>query len=95
MVAQIVTFLFSAFLHEFLLAIIFRTVKPIFLSFIVFQIPLIKITRSMKQKRSGLYLTWFGLMLGPPLILACYFMLDENVTVMFTKKMILEEIVPQ
>jgi hypothetical protein len=76
MLAQAITFLFSAFLHEFLLAIIFRTVKPIFLGFILFQIPLIKVTRSMKNKRSGLYLTWFGLILGPPLILACYFFLD-------------------
>jgi len=74
-----------------LLAIIFRTVKPIFLGFILFQIPLIKITRSMKNKRSGLYLTWFGLIFGPSLIFTCYFILDENVTLMFAKKMILED----
>lgn len=76
LVAQAVTFIFSAVLHEFLFAIIFRTVRPVLLSFMLFQLPLIQITRSMKNNRSGLYLFWFGLILGPALIVISYFFLD-------------------
>lgn len=83
--AQAYTFFFSACLHEFLLAVIFRIVRPIFLGFIVFQVPLIKLTRWMKRNRSGHYLFWFGILLGPSLIIAFYLRVDETVTRMFTK----------
>jgi sterol O-acyltransferase len=85
-VAQMLTFLFSAFLHEFLLAVIFRIVRPIFLGFIMFQLPLIKFTKWMEKSRGGLYLTWFGLILGPSLILCCYLIIHEDVTLMFAKR---------
>lgn len=76
MVAQIVTFLFSAFLHEFLLAVIFRIVRPFFLLFILFQVPLIKVTKWMKKNREGIYFTWFGLIVGPSIILCLYLNVD-------------------
>jgi hypothetical protein len=76
--------LFSAFLHEFLLAVIFRIIRPIFLGFILFQVPLIKFTRWMKKNREGIYLTWFGLIVGPSLILCSYLNVDETVTLMFS-----------
>lgn len=83
--AQLCTFLFSAFLHEFLLAAIFRIVRPIFLGFIIFQVPLINLTKQFKASRGGLYLTWFGLILGPPLILCSYLYIHEDVTLKFSK----------
>lgn len=81
--AQIATFLFSAFLHEFLLAVIFRIIRPIFLMFILGQVPLIKFTKWMKQNREGIYLTWFGLIIGPSIIVCSYLKVDEKVTMMF------------
>lgn len=83
-VAQAITFTFSAVLHELLLAIIFRIVYPVFLAFIVFQIPLIYMTRFMKNRKSGNYLFWFGIILGPTLIMSIYLKIDKSVTNMFT-----------
>lgn len=83
-VAQAVTFTFSAVLHEFLLALIFRILYPIFLLFIVFQIPLIYMTRFMKGRKSGNYLFWVGIILGPTLIISIYLKIDKQVTQMFT-----------
>lgn len=70
--AQTITFFFSAALHEFLLAIIFRIIRPIFLAFIVFQVPLIYFTKFMRGKKSGSMLFWFGIISGPSIILASY-----------------------
>lgn len=83
-IAQAVTFTFSAVLHEFLLALIFRIFYPVFLLFIVFQIPLIYMTRFMKGRKSGNYFFWVGIMLGPTLITSIYLKIDEDVTQMFT-----------
>lgn len=83
-IAQAVTFTFSAVLHEFLLAIIFRIFFPIFLLFIVFQIPLIYMTRFMKGRKSGNYLFWVGIVIGPALITSIYLKIDKDVTEMFT-----------
>lgn len=59
--------------------------RPIFLGFIVMQVPLIKLTRWMKRSRSGQYLFWCGIMLGPSLIVCFYLRVDESVTRMFTR----------
>lgn len=83
--AQACTFLFSAALHELLLAVIFRIVRPIFCAFIVLQVPLIKATRWMKRSRSGQYLFWYGIMLGPSLIICFYLRVDDQVTRMFAR----------
>lgn len=39
----------------------------------------------MKASRSGLYLFWYGIIVGPSLILCSYLRVDETVTLMFTK----------
>jgi hypothetical protein len=49
------------------------------------QVPLIKLTRWMKRSRSGQYLFWCGIMLGPSLIVCFYLRVDESVTRMFTR----------
>jgi sterol O-acyltransferase len=79
-----ITFFFSAALHEFLFAMIFKIVMPIFLGFIVFQVPLIYLTKFMLGRKSGNYLFWFGLILGPSLIISSYLRVNEEVTKMFT-----------
>lgn len=83
-VAQAVTFTFSAVLHEFLLALIFRIFFPIFMLFIVFQVPLIYFTRFMKGRKSGNYFFWIGIILGPTLVASIYLKIDQGVTQMFT-----------
>ncbi len=85
MKAQLITFIFSAVLHEFLLAIIFRIIRPIFLGFIVGQVPLIYLTKFMAGKKSGSYLFWFGIILGPSLIIVCYLRINASVTDLFTR----------
>ncbi|EAS03424.1 membrane bound O-acyltransferase, MBOAT protein (macronuclear) [Tetrahymena thermophila SB210] len=74
--AQIITFVFSAILHEWVFCLIFRTFKPIMTIFMLQQIPLFAITKHMKDKTSGNYLFWFGMILGPALIAVCYLRLD-------------------
>jgi sterol O-acyltransferase len=93
-IAQAVTFTFSAVLHEFLLALIFRILYPIFLLFIVFQIPLIYMTRFMKGRKSGNYLFWVGIIIGPTLIISIYLKIDKQVTQMFTDPTTHEMIFP-
>jgi sterol O-acyltransferase len=72
-----ITFLFSAMLHEYMLAIIFRIVRPFFLSFIIGQVPLIYLTKFMQGKKSGAYLFWLGILIGPSIILSCYFKFSD------------------
>ena len=83
--AQILTFLFSAALHELLLAIIFRIIRPIFLGYILFQVPLIKMTKWMKNNRIGSYFFWLGIIVGPSLIMCSYLRVDDRVTNMFSQ----------
>jgi hypothetical protein len=51
---------------------IFRIVRPIFLAFIIGQVPLIYLTKFMRGKRSGSLLFWFGIISGPSIIVASY-----------------------
>jgi sterol O-acyltransferase len=83
--SQMITFLFSAVLHEFLLAMIFRIVRPIFLAFIVGQVPLIYLTKFMRGKKSGSLLFWFGIISGPSIIVASYLRVHEDVVGYFTR----------
>ena len=83
--AQLITFIFSAMIHEFLLAIIFRIVRPIFFGFIVGQVPLFYITKFMSGRKSGSYLFWWGIILGHGLIVVCYLRVHSEVTNLFTK----------
>jgi hypothetical protein len=41
-------------------------------------------TRFMKGRKSGNYLFWFGIILGPTLIMSIYLKIDKDVTDMFT-----------
>lgn len=84
--AQFVTFLFSALLHEFLLAMIFRIIRPIFLGFIILQIPLIYMTKSMEKTKQGAYLFWMGIIVGPSLIICTYLRSDDQVANFFTRQ---------
>lgn len=49
------------------------------------QIPLIYMTTWLKGTQYGNYLFWFGLTLGPSLILSCYLRVDHNVTELFSR----------
>jgi hypothetical protein len=51
---------------------IFRIVRPIFLAFIIGQVPLIYLTKFMRGQRSGSLLFWFGIISGPSIIVASY-----------------------
>lgn len=55
---------------------IFRTIRPIFLFFIIGQVPLIYITKFMEGKKSGNYLYWFGIIIGPSIIITLYLRSD-------------------
>lgn len=83
--AQLITFVFSALLHEFLLSMVFRMVYPLMFFSMVGQIPLIYLTRWMQNNKSGLYLFWMGLILGEPLLVAGYLKANDQVVEMFTK----------
>jgi hypothetical protein len=83
--AQMVTFLFSALLHEFLLAMIFRIIRPIFLVFIVFQVPLIYMTKFMHGKKLGVFFFWLGLLIGPSIIVGCYLKVSDDVQSLFIR----------
>jgi hypothetical protein len=50
------------------------------------QIPLIYLTKWMKNSRSGQYLFWYGLVHGPSLIVCSYLRIDEKVTMMFSRQ---------
>jgi sterol O-acyltransferase len=84
MVAKILTFVFSALLHEYLATFIFRTFAPVLSFFMLLQIPLIQVTKWMRKKRSGIYLFWFGILQGSGLIIAAYLRVDPETTKLFT-----------
>lgn len=81
--AQMITFLFSAMLHEYLLAVIFRIIRPFFLGFIIGQVPLIYLTKFMKGKKSGTYLFWLGIIIGPSIIISSYLKVSDAVSKLF------------
>ncbi|KRX06313.1 hypothetical protein PPERSA_06284 [Pseudocohnilembus persalinus] len=78
--AQMLTFLVSAILHEWILVLIFKIARPIMTVFMLQQIPLIYITKHMQNTRAGNLLVWWGLILGTPLIMVCYLRCDPYVT---------------
>lgn len=71
-VAQMTTFLFSALLHEMIMALIIKQIKPVMLGFMMIQIPVIRYSRLFQKTVFGLYFYWFSIILGPPLILTIY-----------------------
>ncbi|KAL8275684.1 hypothetical protein Esti_000247 [Eimeria stiedai] len=71
--ATLATFLFSALLHEMIMAVCFRFVRFYLLSLMLFQIPLVALGRYYKHNR-GLAnaIFWASLLLGLPLIAVAY-----------------------
>ncbi|KAL8451936.1 hypothetical protein Emed_001671 [Eimeria media] len=71
--ATLATFLFSALLHEMIMAVCFRFVRFYLLSLMLFQIPLVALGRYYAHNR-GLAnaIFWASLLLGLPLIAVAY-----------------------
>jgi sterol O-acyltransferase len=70
--AKLITFLFSALCHEFLVALLSRTIRPYLFGLMMFQIPLILFNKLVNTREFGLYLFWTGIITGPPLLLTLY-----------------------
>eukprot|EP00743_Colponemidia_sp_Colp-15_P001405 GILK01001541.1.p1 GENE.GILK01001541.1~~GILK01001541.1.p1 ORF type:complete len:470 (-),score=70.38 GILK01001541.1:121-1467(-) len=72
--ATFITFLFSACVHEMLLAVVFLMIRPYLFVLMMIQIPLIYFGRLpiFKGTRFGNLFFWFGISLGQPLLLALY-----------------------
>ena len=49
------------------------------------QIPLFYLTKWMRGTVYGNYFMWFGMTIGPSLIICGYLKIDENVTNLFTR----------
>ncbi|EAR83561.1 membrane bound O-acyltransferase, MBOAT protein (macronuclear) [Tetrahymena thermophila SB210] len=82
--AQLVTFFFSALLHEWIAVMVFRIVRPILFGFMLFQIPLFFMMKPFKGQALGNAIFWFGLFMGPTLIAVGYLRSDEYVTHYFS-----------
>lgn len=65
---------------------VFRIIRPIFLCFIVGQIPLIYITKIIQGKKAGSYVFWLGLIIGPSIIVSCYLRVSDTVTSLFLRQ---------
>jgi len=70
--AAATTFLFSALLHEMILAVCFRFIRLYMFGLMLLQIPLIALGRFHKGKQLGNWIVWGGLLFGVPLLATCY-----------------------
>lgn len=71
--SKIITFLFSAVLHEFSICVILRLVYPFLFVLMIFQLPVIYFTKKyMKNTTFGNYFFWFSIILGVNLIFIVY-----------------------
>lgn len=70
--SRFVTFLFSAVCHEMVMALVCRIVRPYLLGLMMFQLPLMIICKPLSQSKAGLYMCWFGIAVGPPLLITLY-----------------------
>ena len=68
--------MFSAAIHEYCLAVILKAVRPILIGFMISQIPLFMMTKSMKGSFFGNMFFWAGIINGLPLILTLYLRID-------------------
>ena len=55
-----------------MMALICRKVAPFLFGMMMFQIPLIILTKIIKAKDFGIYLFWIGLITGPGLLFTLY-----------------------
>jgi hypothetical protein len=67
-IAAISTYVVTAVLHEYLLAIAFVTLRPWFFGMIVAQIPFLYFTERFKGTRFGNLLMWLGFSAGLPVL---------------------------
>jgi sterol O-acyltransferase len=70
--SQYIAFMFSACLHELIVAMIFRKIRPILFGFMILQLPLIAFGYKLRGTRFGNFFWWFGIALGIPLIMVLY-----------------------
>jgi len=75
-VAQFLTFVFSACLHEMIIAVCLQRVQMHLFWFMLIQIPLIKLGSYMKDTDFGNYLFLCGIQFGVPLI-TCFYNADK------------------
>ncbi len=65
-IATLVVFLVSAFFHELLFSVAFKTLRPWFFIGMMLQIPLILVSRNLRGKRRGNFIVWMSLFCGQP-----------------------------
>ncbi|KAL9642256.1 hypothetical protein ABK040_007256 [Willaertia magna] len=71
--AALSTFFVTAVLHEYVLILTFRVVRPYFFAMIISQIPLFYVTELLKGNRVGNALLWFGFLIAFPFLELLYF----------------------
>ena len=62
----------TALLHELVVAVAFRSLRPWFFAAMVAQLPLIWLSRLVKSPRAGNAFVWLSLWLGQPLLELLY-----------------------
>jgi len=70
--AVFMTFFISAVLHEFLMLLAFKMIRPWFLLAMLSQVPLIMVSNKWKGERIGNIIMWVSLMFGQPVIEVMY-----------------------
>ncbi|CAK90388.1 unnamed protein product (macronuclear) [Paramecium tetraurelia] len=81
--AQLATFLFSAILHEYTLAVSLKQITPIMIMFMMIQIPVMLCTKRIKGTKFGNLFFWWGIIQGLPLILNLYLRFNELPKLLF------------
>jgi sterol O-acyltransferase len=70
--SRLVTFLFSAVCHEMVAALTCKGIRPFLFFFQMSQIPMIICQKVVGIRILGLIVFWFGIIMGPPIILSLY-----------------------
>ncbi|KAF8819424.1 acyl-CoA:cholesterol acyltransferase alpha ACAT1-alpha [Cardiosporidium cionae] len=70
--ATVATFLFSALLHEMILAVCFRLIRMYMFLMMLLQLPLIAFGKFYRGTVVGNFIFWGGMMLGVPLLAVAY-----------------------
>lgn len=71
--SRIMTFVFSAVFHEYVLCIVIKLFRPIMFTLMMIQIPMLYIGKNyLKGTTKGNYFNWFSLILGNSLIFILY-----------------------
>jgi len=70
--ASLLTFVFSALLHELLIWAVIGAFRPYMFGAMMFQIPLIAVMRPLRGKRVGNMMHWFGHLVAFPTFIVLY-----------------------